>query len=150
MIQGIDAMIQNWNMALPYAFPPFSMISRVLLKIKQECFPLLILIAPIWSIQPWYPALLNLCVREPVLLPQGKEILINPKNIVHPMMVENLLTLAAWLVLGKHFCVKEFQKTLLTSSQIPDEKAHSLIMSQPGKNDPAGVLNEKLMLFRHL
>ena len=42
--QGTDAMIQNWNIGLPYAFPLFSMISRVLLKIKQECIPLLILI----------------------------------------------------------------------------------------------------------
>ena len=58
---------------------PFSMISRVLLKIKQECVPLLILIAPVWSTQPWYPELLNLCVREPVLLPQGQEILKSPK-----------------------------------------------------------------------
>ena len=41
--QGADAIIQNWNMGLPYAaFPPFSIISRVLLKIRQECFPLLI------------------------------------------------------------------------------------------------------------
>ena len=44
--QGTDAIIQNWNMSLPYAFYPFSLISRVLLKIKQECVPLLILIAP--------------------------------------------------------------------------------------------------------
>ena len=45
--EGTDAMIQNWNIGLPYAFPPFSMISRVLLKIKQGCVPLLILIAPV-------------------------------------------------------------------------------------------------------
>ena len=38
-------MIQNWNIGLPYTIPPFSMISRVLLNIKQECDPLLILIA---------------------------------------------------------------------------------------------------------
>ena len=85
-------------MGLPYAFPLFSMISRVLLKIKQECHPLLILIAPIWSTQPWYPELSDLCVKEAVLLRQGKEILITPKSIVHPLMVDNSLTLAAWLV----------------------------------------------------
>ena len=62
-------------------------------------------------------------------------------------MVKNSLTLAAWLVLGKPFCVKEFQKTLLTLSQIPDEKALSLIMSQPGENGLAGVLNKKFTLF---
>ena len=65
-------------------------------------------------------------------------------------MRENSLALAAWLVSGKPCCVKEFRKTLLTLSQIPVEKAHSLIMSQPGENRLAGVLNEKLILFRHL
>ena len=90
--QGTDAMIQNWKVGLPYAFPPFSMISRELLKIKQECVPPLMLIAPVWSTQPWYPELLNLCVREPMLLPHRKEILITPKNIVHPLMIENSIT----------------------------------------------------------
>ena len=51
--QGTDAMMQNWNIGLPCVFPPFSMVSRVLLKIIQECVPLLILTAPVWSSQPW-------------------------------------------------------------------------------------------------
>ena len=43
--------------------------------------------------------------------------------------------------------MKEFQKTLLTLSQIPDEKTCSLIMSQPEENEPPGVLNEKFIFF---
>ena len=39
---------------------------------------------------------------------------------------------------------------IIANSQIPDEKTHSLIMSQPGENGLAGALNEKLILFRHL
>ena len=65
-------------------------------------------------------------------------------------MVENSLTLAVWLISGKPSCVKEFEKTLLTLLQIPDEKAHSLIMSQPEENGLVGVLNKKLILFKHL
>ena len=149
-LQGIDAMIKNWNMGLQHAFPSFNMISRVLLKIKQEYVPLLILIAPACSTQPWYPELLNLCVKEPVLLPRGKQILISSKSIVHRLMVENSLTLAAWLVSGKPFLVTEFQETFLTLSKIPHEKANSLIMRQPGENGLASVLNKKLILSRHL
>ena len=111
-------MIQNWNMGLPYAFPSFSMVSRVLLETKQECVPLMVLIALVMSAQPWYPKLLNLCVKEAALLPQWKQILITPKSIVHPLMVENSLTLAAWLIPGNPFYVKEFQKILLTLLQI--------------------------------
>ena len=70
--QGTDAMIQNWNIGLHFAFPPFSMISRVLLKIKQEFVSLLILIALVWSTQPCYSKLLNPCVREAVPMSQGQ------------------------------------------------------------------------------
>ena len=58
------------------------------------------------------------------------------------MLVENSLTLATRLLSRKPFCGKELQKTLLTLSQIPDEKAHSLIMSQSAENGLAGVLND--------
>ena len=40
-------------------------------------------------------------------------------------MMEIPLTLAAWLVSGKSFCVKKLQKMLLTLLQILDEKADS-------------------------
>ena len=99
-------------------------LSGVLLKIKQECVPLLILIKPFWSTQLWYPELLNLCVKKQVLLPQGKEILISPESIVHP-------DTSGLVGSGKPFHVKKFQKTLHTLSQTPDEKANSLILSQP-------------------
>ena len=107
------------------------MISRVLLKIKQECVPLLILIAPVWSTMG-SRTLKPLCQGTSAATP-GTRNSDSPKNIVHSVTVENSLTLAAWLVSGKSFCVKEFQKTLLTLSQIPDEKILSLVMSQPGE-----------------
>ena len=65
-------------------------------------------------------------------------------------MVENPLILGAWLILGKLFCVKDFQKTSLTLAKSTGEKTHSLIMSHPGENALFGVLNEKMILFRHL
>lgn len=91
--------------------------------------------------QPWYPELLNLSVKEPMLLPQGKQILISPKIIVHSLMVKNWSKLATWLVSGNIFCAKEFEKAILTLSQIPDKKTHSFEL--------AGVFNKKF-LPRHL
>ena len=148
--QGTDAMIQKLEHRSSLCISHFQYDFKSALKNKTRIKPLLILIAPVWSTQPCYPELLNLCVREPVLLLQGKETLISPKNIIHLLMVENSLTLAAWLVSGKPLCVKGFQKTLLILSQIPDEKTLSLIVSHPRQNGLAGVLNEKLILFRHL
>ena len=69
----------------------------------------------------------------------AKEILIRRKSIVHPLLVESSLTLAAKLVSGKPFCVKEFQKMRLILSQTPDKKTRSLIISQPRENGLAGA-----------
>ena len=52
----------------------------------------------------------------------------------------------------------DFRKTLLyegisenaSHNASPDEKAHFLIMSQPGENGLAGVLNKKLILLTFL
>ena len=79
----------------------------------------------------------------------GEKILISRISIVHLLMM-NSLTLVAWLVSEKPFHVKEFQKTLLILLHVPGKKAHSLIMSQPGENGLASVLNKKLILFRNL
>ena len=91
--------------------------------------------------QPWYPELLNLSVKEPMLPPQGKQILISPKIIFHPLIMENWSKLATWLISGNIFFAKEFEKTILTLSQIPDKKTHSFEL--------AGVFNKKFLL-RHL
>ena len=70
-----------------------------------------------------------------MLLPQGKETLISRKSILHPLMVVRLVS-------GKSFHVKNFQGTLFTLSKIPEEKTHSLVISQPVKNGLAYVLTE--------
>ena len=73
-----------------------------------------------------------------------------PKKYCPPIDGGEAIDTTGLVGFRKPFYVKEFQKTLPTLSQILDEKAHSLIMSQPGENGLAGVLNEKLILFRHL
>ena len=93
------------------------------------------LIVPVYSTQLWNPDFLNLYVKEPVLLPQGKETLISRKSILHPLMVVRLVS-------GKSFHVKKFQGTLFTLSKNPEEKTHSLVISQPVKNGLAYVLTE--------
>ena len=53
--KGIWYYLLNHNMFITAEYLP-----SVLLKIKQECVPVLILIAPVWSTQQWYAELLNL------------------------------------------------------------------------------------------
>ena len=61
----VDAMSFPWS-ALPplYAFPPISLIPRVLEKIVQDEAELA-LIAPYWPRRPWFPRLLSLLTGPP-------------------------------------------------------------------------------------
>ena len=80
----------------PETFPPFVLLGRCLQKVQQEKATLL-LIAPTWCAQPWYPTLLELLVSHPLLLPRRKDLLKDLFNRFHPL---NDLQLTAWKVSG--------------------------------------------------
>lgn len=74
---GIDALSTSWEGMYAYAFPPFPLLSRVVLKIsKERC--LILLIAPLWSGQPWFGNLLSLLVEVPICLPYRGDLLRQP------------------------------------------------------------------------
>ena len=51
-----DAMTLDWAPLKGYAFPPFCLNPEVLRKVSQDRAYLL-LVAPVWQAQPWWPAL---------------------------------------------------------------------------------------------
>ena len=59
-----DAMTLDWASLKGYAFPPLSLIAPILKKISQVNADL-VLVAPVWQAQPWWPLLLNLLVLQP-------------------------------------------------------------------------------------
>ena len=60
------------------------------------------------------------------------------------------LRLAAWKVSGKVCKRKEFQAMLPNLSHIQGEKAQQLITNWAGVGGLAGVIKDKLILFKHL
>ena len=76
-----------------YAFPPFSLIGRVLRKVEVDQATLLV-VAPVWQGQPWFPKLLQLSIRNPILLPFQKDMLKNPRGESHPLLLNSSLRLA--------------------------------------------------------
>ena len=65
---GQDAFSHNWGREdLPYAFPNFNAIARVLDYLRKFPETVLILIAPVWRTRPWYPMILELLVDVPLL-----------------------------------------------------------------------------------
>ena len=54
-----DALSVNWQGLKGYAFPPFNLIPAVLKKVVTDQTEI-VLIAPVWQAQPWWPLLLSL------------------------------------------------------------------------------------------
>ena len=105
----------------------------------------MILVTPNWPAQPLYSQILDLCMKEPLLLPQSQELLVNPKEQVHPLVLNKTLKLMAWKISRKTWLRKEFQTRLPILSQIPEDQALQLITNWPAKNGLAGVVKDRLI-----
>lgn len=82
---AIDAFSISWSNLRCYAFPPFSLLSQVLAKIRNDN-ALVRFIAPVWTTQNWYPMLLQLAIEHPILLPQKDNLLTSPHSQeLHPL-----------------------------------------------------------------
>ena len=53
---GVDAFTLDWGIQYNYAFPPFSLIPQVLQKVEEDQAEV-ILVAPHWPTQSWFPKL---------------------------------------------------------------------------------------------
>ena len=55
--------------------------------------------------------------------------------------------MVAWLVSGKVYLQKGYQKGLSTLSQMPEEQVLSQITNQPGESGLADIIGSKLILL---
>ena len=134
-----DAFQIRWTGLEAYAFPPFALIGRCLQKIRQESSTV-VLIAPVWPTQVWYPWLLKMLVHYPTLLPIQKTLLQDPFNRDHPLLVKKQLQLAAWKVSGVSTLSQAFQAELRRLSQQDGGRGPTQPTSQAGLNGVAGVI----------
>lgn len=81
---GIDAFTINWSSFKFYAFPPFALILKVLVKIKQEEAEGLVVV-PNWPNQPWYPLFFELLRGDPIIFQPNTKLLLSPcRRRSHP------------------------------------------------------------------
>ena len=67
--EAFDALAQEWDFPLAYAFPPPPLLPRVLRKIAVSV-GVFLLVTPFWPAQKWYPSILGLRVEEVRRLPE--------------------------------------------------------------------------------
>lgn len=69
---AVDAMVQDWRLERPWANPPFSLVGRTLRLLREQQATAAVCV-PVWESQAWWPLLLNMLVRRPVLLPDRED-----------------------------------------------------------------------------
>lgn len=99
-----DAFSFSWNEGILYAFPPFAMVGKVLQKIRDENATVIV-VAPNWSTQAWYPYYIKMAISKIVYLGPNKNLLKCPySSQSHPMKTLQLMTAT---LSGKLFCQKD-------------------------------------------
>jgi hypothetical protein len=96
---AVDAFTQIWPTNGAYAFPPFTVISKVLNFVSQQKINL-VLIAPCWPQQTWFPTLLGQLAAAPRVLPASLQLLRHVRGRCHPLLRKGNLHLVAWAISG--------------------------------------------------
>lgn len=80
----VDAFTVNWSQWFFYAFPPFSIIHKVIEKIIKDKAKGIVVV-PIWSGQPWYPVFKNIIIGDLLVFDPNKTLLLSPFRTEHPL-----------------------------------------------------------------
>ena len=147
---ALDALSISWENLKAYAYPPLSLIPKVLSHMQNyQCE--VILIAPFWPRQPWYPLLLHLLIAYPQKLTSERNLLTQSQGnlrVEHPN--PEIYNLTAWRLSTISSKQKAFRKKLGNCFQLHGGQAHKRTTKQNSENLIAGVINGKLIPIRLL
>ena len=104
---AVDSLSMDWTGLDMYLFPPTAVLGKVVNKLRNE-EGIATLIAPAWPKQPWYPALLELLIAQPIQLPIWPKLLKQPRSSVYHETPQRMC-LHAWRLSGKRTLQKAFQ-----------------------------------------
>lgn len=134
----IDALSFPWRYLRLYAFPPFSLLPRILDKVAQDQADLL-LVAPYWPQRPWFPRLLSLLVGLPKTLPVLEDLIVQPLSLTPHPRVESL-HLSLWPLSGSKEKRLVFLNELRNLQLSPLESPPVTLMIPDWKLSESGVL----------
>lgn len=137
----------NWVYLKLYAFPPFSIISRVLQKL-QEDEATAVEVLPLWPTQVWIPKALLLLAEPSVRLPRNPLVLPQNPSLVHPQAQRLVLT--AMTLSGNLSEVKAFHQRLPNLYLNPRERVHNSSKGHISKTGCHFASEGKWILFTHL
>ena len=147
--QAINAFHVSWKGYTFYAFPPFSVLQRVLQKISDEEATGL-LVVPNWPTQIWWPYLMHMLIDFPVILPRKEDTLYLPAQpqLLHPLHKKLQLLVCHLSEITSR--AEEFRLALQRSSCNPGEQAHKSSMTPTTKDGECSVVPGVLIPFQLL
>ena len=77
---GTDMFLHSWGCLQAYAFAPVAIIPLVLAKLRASSGTALPLVAPLWALRPWFPALLQHWLDHTVVIRSRRELLYIPRS----------------------------------------------------------------------
>lgn len=79
----VISLTMTWNNKKLYAFPPVSIMARVLRKLQKDKTTAM-MILPLWPTQVWFSTTLQMLTEPPVLLPPNSLVLPQNPALQHP------------------------------------------------------------------
>ena len=145
---AINAFSLSWNNGLQmFAFPPFSVIGHLLQKLTEDTAEI-ILVAPIFPTQPWFPHLLQQISGQCYILPKIEQILHHPtKNIKHRL---TKMRMGVFKLSGNALSVQAYQNKLVPLSCSPGGNPLPNSMGHISKDGCNFVHNNRWIKLIHL
>ncbi|MPC54371.1 hypothetical protein E2C01_048282 [Portunus trituberculatus] len=109
-----DAFSFSWDGLDLYAFPPFALIRRVLVRVCESQAVHMTLVAPLWPQGDWFPLLLDLLMDKSWVLPMWQSLLQQPHRPLFHGSPEKL-HLYAWQLSSVSSEREVFRARLLNS-----------------------------------
>ena len=146
---AVNAFHISWKRHTFYAFPPFSVIQRVLQKISEEQTTGL-LVVPHWPTQTWWPYLMNMLIDFPLLLPRKEDTLCLPAHpqLLHPLRKK--LQLLVCHLSGSSLQAEAFRLGLQKLSSNLGERVHKSSTRLTSSDGKSSVVQGVLIPFQLL
>ena len=144
---GTDAFCQQW-VGRTFANLPWILIPWVLSEVRVQQATV-ILLAPVWKSQVWYPVLLSLLIDHPRLIPAQETNILQVHQAPLPIRGQEV-QLAAWPISGDPASQASYQRRLQSFSWPPGDPNHSPPTIHSFSSGSAGVLHGAEIPFMDL
>ena len=143
---SINAFSVSWSQSYVYCFPPFSVIWKVLKKIRDDTAEA-IMIVPHWPTQSWFPAAIQMCIAQPLVF-RSQHLKLPGTAKKHPLSPK--LELLALHVSGNTFKTNLFCQRQKKLSLHPGGIAHRIDTPPSLKNGKPFVVKGVSIPCLHL